>query len=147
MARFDHIIPFIFKWEGGYDNDPDDPGGETKYGIDKRSHPHEDIKSLTKERAATIYRVHYWDGFHCEHMPAPMGEVYFNCCINCGSGRASQFLRIASDTDPARFLDAQDAFYARLAAARPASKKYLKGWLNRTADLRKFLSLPARLAP
>ena len=140
MARFEAIIPFIFKWEGGYDNDPDDPGGETKFGIDKRSHPHEDIKNLTKERATEIYRESYWNLFHCEQFPYPLGEVYFNACINCGRGRAVKFL---ASHDPAAFLNSQDAFYRRLAEFRPASKKYLKGWLNRTADLRKFLSLPS----
>lgn len=144
MARFEAFMPFVFKWEGGYDNDPDDPGGETKYGIDKRSHPHENIKELTKERATEIYRIHYWDGFKCERLPAGMGEVYFNCCVNCGPGRAAQFLRISGESTAsaaAHFIDALEAFYKRLAAARPASKKYLKGWLNRTVDLRKFLAL------
>lgn len=45
----------LFDHEGGYSNDPDDPGGETKYGISKRSYPHLDIKNLTLQDAADIY--------------------------------------------------------------------------------------------
>lgn len=46
----------ILGHEGGYSDDPDDPGGETKWGISKRSYPHLDIKNLTVEDAAEIYK-------------------------------------------------------------------------------------------
>lgn len=45
----------LFDHEGGYSNDPRDPGGETKYGISKRSYPQVDIKNLTLQDAADIY--------------------------------------------------------------------------------------------
>ena len=136
--RFLKFIPFIFKWEGGYDNDKDDPGGETKFGIDKRSHPREDIRNLTKERATQIYFESYWQPNGCEAMPQRLGEVYFNACVNCGAGRAHSLLAKAGDWE--RFLRLQEDFYHRLAVARPASRKYLKGWLNRLYDLKKTLS-------
>lgn len=41
--------------EGGYVNDPNDPGGETKFGISKRSYPHLDIKNLTEDDAKKIF--------------------------------------------------------------------------------------------
>ena len=50
-TEFDEIIEVVLKHEGGYVNDPDDPGGETKYGISKKAYPDEDIKELTIERA------------------------------------------------------------------------------------------------
>ena len=137
--RFTAFMPFIFKWEGGYDNDPDDPGGETKYGIDKRSHPEVDIRNLTREGALEIYWRAYWVKYGCEWLAGPVGEVFFNACVNCGAGRARQLL--AATPTPhsgGGFLDAQEAFYRRLVAARPALGKYLKGWLNRTADLRRW---------
>jgi hypothetical protein len=138
--RFLAFMPFIFEWEGGYDNDPDDPGGETKYGIDKRSHPEVDIKNLTREKAQEIYWTDYWVHNRIEGMQSPFAEVFFNACVNCGRGRADK-LATASNGSARGFLDTQDAFYRRLASARPASKKYLKGWLNRTAALRKRFSL------
>jgi lysozyme family protein len=135
--RFEKVIlPWLYKWEGtSYENDPDDPGGETRYGIDKRSHPKEDIKNLTSQRAASIYWRDYWTKYHCGEYPEPFDWVYFNACANCGSARAIQ-LRKESGNDANRFLNAQSAFYRRLALARPVSQKYLKGWLNRVSDLR-----------
>lgn len=47
-------------YEGGYSNDLRDPGGETKYGISKRSYPHLDIKTLTRAQVKPIYRADFW---------------------------------------------------------------------------------------
>jgi lysozyme family protein len=61
MAIFDNqVMDLIIKWEGGYSDDPDDPGGETKYGITKRSYPNLDIKNLTVELAYEIYNRDFW---------------------------------------------------------------------------------------
>jgi lysozyme family protein len=136
--RFLEFIPFIFKWEGGYDNDPDDPGGETKFGIDKRSHPDVDIRNLTREGATTIYWRDYWVKYGCEWLAGPLGEVFFNACVNCGASRARALLNATTAPPTAKgFLEAQEAFYRRLVTARPALKKFLRGWLNRTADLQR----------
>ena len=61
MAYFERAIDKTLAWEGGYVNDPKDPGGETKYGISKRAHPDVDIKNLSREKACAIYKKHYWD--------------------------------------------------------------------------------------
>ena len=138
------VIPFIWKWEGTkFEDDPDDPGNDgtkyrgTKYGIDARSHPRTDIRNLTEEKAMEIYWNEYWVRFGCDDFDWPMSFIFFNCCVNCGIGRANKILKIAGK-NPSKFLDEQEAFYKRLAEARPASKKFLKGWLNRTRDLRKI---------
>ena len=136
-SRFKNkIIPRIFKWEGTvFEYDPDDRGGATKFGIDQRSHLNTDIKNLTEEQATEIY-WREWVKYGCEHLSAPMDWVFFNACVNCGNGRASTFLK-ECNLNPSKFLDAQELFYRRLAEARPSSRKYLKGWLARTEDLRK----------
>lgn len=142
-------MPFIFKWEGEkYENDPDDPGGETKFGIDKRSHSDVDIKNLTKEQALAIYYQEYWVKFSCEWYAYPLGEVFFNSCVNNGPGRAKKILIDATVIPDApivheakQFCDGQANFYYRLVAQKPTLKKFLKGWLNRTNDLRKWLKL------
>jgi len=61
LVNFDEIIEVVLHHEGGYVNDPKDPGGETNFGIAKRSHPDVDIKNLTKDGAKEIYKEHYWD--------------------------------------------------------------------------------------
>ena len=45
LVNFDEIIEVVLHHEGGYVNDPKDPGGETNFGIAKRSHPDVDIKN------------------------------------------------------------------------------------------------------
>jgi hypothetical protein len=131
------VIPWLFKWEGTtYENDKSDPGGATKFGVDQRSHPNVDILHLTEQEAMDIYWNEYWIKCGCDHMDWPMSFIWFNCCVNCGVGRAQKILKI-SGKDPRKFLDEQEDFYRRLVKDRPSSQKFLKGWLNRTQDLRK----------
>lgn len=60
IARFDaHSAPIDH--EGGCVNHPEDPGGETKFGITKRSYPHLNIRDLTLDDARAIYRRDFWD--------------------------------------------------------------------------------------
>ncbi len=156
--RFLAFMPFIFEWEGGYDNDPDDPGGETKYGIDKRSHPQEDIKNLTRERASEIYWTSYWSKIQGDNMPPLVGEVLMNIAVNCGYSRAAKWLQVLVGAEPdgkigpntvrlANFgdpkllakmlLDKTESHYRSIANGRLA--KFLKGWLNRNNALRSYL--------
>lgn len=60
MAMFEPAVEVVLKHEGGYVNDPHDPGGETNYGISKRVYPSQDIANLTREDAAAIYKRDYW---------------------------------------------------------------------------------------
>lgn len=129
-------MPFILEWEGRtFENDPDDPGGATKFGIDQRSHPKEDIRNLTESRAMEIYWSE-WQSDGCEPMPSPYAEVFFNCAVNMGLGRARQFDGKISDANHKKFLDLQEAYYRDL-ADHPRFHKFLQGWLNRTEALRK----------
>lgn len=81
--------------EGGYVNDPDDPGGETKYGISKRAYPDVDIANLTPEGAAALYRPDYWDAAHCNELPWPVNLVVFDGAVNQGVFAAKRCLQLA----------------------------------------------------
>jgi len=95
MSDFDKAFPIILEFEGGYDNDPNDPGGETKYGICKRNYPHLDIKNLTVEQAKEIYRKDYWDAVKCNVTPWPFNLVLFDTAVNQGQGIAPKLLQKA----------------------------------------------------
>ena len=140
-TRFrDKIIPWLFDHEGReFENDPDDPGGATKYGIDQRSHPNIDIKNLNKEEAISVY-WNEWIKDGCEHLPAPLDWLFFDACVNCGIGRAQQFLN-ASSRDPKKFQQERVDFYTRLAEQKPRLAKFKKGWLARVNDLSKVTGL------
>lgn len=88
---------FIFKWEGdpGYVNHPDDPGGETKYGIAKTFYPHLNIKDLTKNEALVIYEKDYFIRHGINLLPEFIQLAYFDCCVNQGGNRASKTLQKA----------------------------------------------------
>ena len=58
---FAKAIAFTLQREGGHVNDPDDPGGETNFGLSKRAYPYLDIAGLTLDQATHIYRRDYWD--------------------------------------------------------------------------------------
>ena len=59
--NFDVAFDRLMLHEGGYVNDEKDPGGETKFGISKRSYPSEDIPNMTKDRAKALFRRDFWD--------------------------------------------------------------------------------------
>lgn len=59
-GRFAKAVSVVLRHEGGYVNDPADPGGETKYGISKRSYPDIDIKALAYADAIEIYYRDWW---------------------------------------------------------------------------------------
>jgi lysozyme family protein len=137
---FTDIIPWLFEWEGTvFENDPDDPGGATKYGIDQRSHPEVNIRNLTADQATEIYWNDYWLKSGADKLPTPYAEVVFNCAVNMGTGRSNEFDQIAKG-DPEKFLELQEAKYRSL-AENPRRAKYLNGWINRTESLRKRFNL------
>ncbi len=74
-------------------NNPADPGGETKFGISKRSYPHVDIKALTLEGAKQIYRRDFWEPLGDAH-PAIKFQV-FDFAVNSGIQTALRKLQAA----------------------------------------------------
>ena len=94
---FDDLI----NWEGEqYTKDPDDPGGETKFGISKKAFPNLDIKNLTKDEAEKIYYDGYWKAAKCQTIikmsQSPvLGQKVFNTAVNMGSTTAIKLLQRA----------------------------------------------------
>ena len=95
---FETAVAFVLNEEGGYTNDPRDPGGETRYGISKRAHPNVDIKNLTLEEAESIYRFLYWDACRCDSLPDKLGLAVFDSAVNQGVPVATAMLQMAVGT-------------------------------------------------
>ncbi len=93
--NFPAVMAEVFRHEGGYVNDRRDPGGETKFGISKRSYPAEDILNLTKARAAEIYRQDFWLRISGDHLPAGMDLVTMDPAVNSGLSRGVRWLQQA----------------------------------------------------
>ncbi len=158
MAVFDKDIIVI---EGGYDNDPDDPGGETKYGISKRSYPNEDIKNLTVERAIEIYTRDFWNPLNLSSIQdQTTANLVFRFAVNSGQETAVELLQESLNTfvpiipsvkvdgklgqktlqgiNNIRTIRLHDTFrvatckyYLDIVLKKPSQEKYFKGWIRR----------------
>ncbi len=95
-ATYDAAMVRVFASEGGYTNDPVDPGGATKYGItifDARKYwkpdaTPADVKAMPKAVASEIYRKHYADPMRYDDLPAGLDYSILDAAINSGVGRA-----------------------------------------------------------
>lgn len=146
LNNFKRSLEFTLKWEGGYVNDPSDPGGETKWGISKRAYPDLDIKGLTPEQAAGIYAADYWDAAGCDSLDYPLCACVFDTAVNRGVKAATGLLgAVAPENDPLAYCNLRIEMYLALIKKNPALQKYMRGWLNRVNDLKKLVSIA--LAP
>lgn len=85
MASARKAIHHVLQMEGGYVNDPDDPGGETKYGISSAAYPNVDIKNLTKEKAREIYRRDWWEPLRLDDVhDTDMAAEILDTAVNMG---------------------------------------------------------------
>lgn len=95
MSTFDEFIDRVLSHEGGYVNDPRDPGGETKFGIAKRSYPNVDIKNLTRDGAIEIYRRDFWDRVQGDKLPRQFAFQALDAAVNHGIGNAVRWMQRA----------------------------------------------------
>ena len=157
LTKFDDIIEVVLHHEGGYVNDPKDPGGETNFGIAKRSHPDVDIKYLTIEGAKEIYYQDYWMKNRVPQLPDELKHIYFDMCVNQGRGRAVKILQQSANAKGAdlkvdgglgpKTLSALDGvelqrvrayrvkYYADLVTRKPDLERFYFGWYRRALEV------------
>lgn len=154
---FEEAIKHVLANEGGYVNDPKDPGGETKYGICKRQYPKVDIKNLTLDQAKEIYYADYWKPYFYDSVDATLAGKVFDTAINIGPKRAFIILQNAANKLGANlvvdgsigpksvaaintlnpddilkhFRLLQAEYYRDLVAKNKNLSRFLKGWLAR----------------
>lgn len=147
----------------GYTNDPDDHGGETKYGVAKTANPDLDITNLNWDGAKRVYYKRYWLQGDCQLMPSRLAVLHFDGCVNHGTGREAKFLQSAlgtsadGDIGPAtlslvkaadeialcnKLCNQREAFYRNIVANNPSQAKYLNGWLRRIYEMQTFVTDP-----
>jgi lysozyme family protein len=147
---FDKSFEKLIGHEGGYSNHPRDPGGETKFGISRRSYPSEDIWNLTLERAKVIYFRDFWTAAGCDRVPEAIKFDLFDAAVNSGVGRAVMFLQGAIGVDqdgrlgpktiaaaasmsPDRILMRFNATRLLFMASLPTWPSFGRGWASRIA--------------
>lgn len=155
---FDSSIARVLPLEGGYVNDPLDPGGETKFGISKRSYPRVDIKALTWEGAVDIYRTDFWLRVHADAMPPALQYQALDFAVNSSPETAVRKLQAAAGVaDDGHWGPVTQAAVAALSPAvlmfrfialrldfmRACSnwKSAGKGWAGRIAEDMRYAAL------
>jgi len=165
--RFEDCLTRILKHEGGFVNDPLDSGGRTNLGVTQKvweewlGHPvtEADMKALTPQKIAPMYKLKYWNPSYCEVLPKGLDYVVFDFAVNAGTGRSVKTLQQAigcvadgvigpktmaaiNDAEPkdliAKFSDARADFYQGIVARKPDQARFIKGWLNRVEESRKL---------
>ncbi len=160
---FQRAILFCLAHENEYaadgsvrtEHDPNDPGGTTKYGIDKAAHPNLDIESLTLAQAVESYASNEWIRAHGDQLPERLAICHFDGVVNMGAKPSAMMLQAAvhavadgsvgpatiaaahaaDDGAAGRMLDAREDYYRHLRQF----PRYGRGWLARVADLRQFI--------
>ena len=98
QGRFDYAVNIVLWHEGGYSNDPDDPGGETNFGItqdDLKEHMCDftsfpcDVKDLNRIEAEYFYKKVYWDKYNYNAINSlPIATKIFDMAVNMGAHEA-----------------------------------------------------------
>lgn len=155
---FEDIVKDTLNSEGGYSKCESDPGGETKYGISKRSYPDLDIENLSLDEAKKIYYLDFWIKFKCYKLKdKKMAAKFFDLCVNMGGYRATKLLQrslcsfgknvISDGVIGEETINAVNSvnnlglveslvreaknFYVDIVEQNPKLKIFLSGWLKR----------------
>jgi peptidoglycan L-alanyl-D-glutamate endopeptidase CwlK len=166
--QFERIQTYIDKWEGGYVDHPEDPGGATNMGITQatlsrwlgRQATKAEVKALTRQTQRQIMRAFYYDVVRGDDLPIAVAAVVYNGAVLHGPGRSAKFLQSAVraqgfniDVDGA--IGPETLGAVRQANVAAVVRGYLgleedflrglkhfptfgKGWMNRLEDIRKF---------
>jgi lysozyme family protein len=156
-----NAFALMLKSEGGYVNNPADPGGMTNLGVTKatwenwvgRESDEAEMRGLTPEKVEPLYKKKYWDAVRGDELPMGLDYLMFDFAVNAGAGRAIKTLQTAVGVTPdggfgpmtmaavqavdpvdliERFSQAKEDFYRSLTTFAT----FGNGWLNRVADVK-----------
>lgn len=103
-ANFDDSLTSVLKHEGGFVDDPRDPGGRTNHGVTQTVYndwrvgnglPENDVKDITAVEVMAVYKKRYWDAVKGDELPAGVDYCVFDFAVNSGVSRASRYLQRA----------------------------------------------------
>ena len=92
---FEQAFELLLGHEGELADDPNDPGGLTKWGISQRSYPDVDIRNLTMDDAKAIYRRDFWNVNLSNRLPAWCRFDLFDASVHSGPNQAMKWLQFA----------------------------------------------------
>jgi len=154
MASFDAFFPTLLKHEGGFVNDPADPGGATNKGITLGTFQScaqrylgieptpENLKALTDAQAGKIYKPLYWDKVRGDDIALQeLANIVFDFQVNAGGSAAKLLQKVLNDLGAAPPLavdgDIGPGTMAALSAAdsKAVYRRYKQGRIDYYQDL------------
>lgn len=110
MASFDPFLPTLLRFEGGYVDDPADPGGATNKGVTLQTFKAfghqllgvdptlDNLKRLTDAQAGTIYKTLYWDRLRADEIGLqPLAEILVDFYVNAGANAVKLLQRVLNE--------------------------------------------------
>lgn len=133
MISFDTAFDRVLGHEGGYTNDPEDPGKETNWGISKRAYPELNIKELSKQTAKEIYFRDYWRPLMNLGLNDNVRFHIFDYAVNSGVNQAVKsylkvYLKGESDLQQIVLLTAERIHFL---SSLPSWSRFGRGWTER----------------
>jgi len=106
--NFTEALKHVLKHEGGFVNHPKDPAGITNLGVTiavweewvGRESSEKEMRSLTPEMVAPLYKQKYWDRVKADDLPSGVNYAVFDAGVNSGTGRAAKWLQEAVGAVP-----------------------------------------------
>ena len=133
QSAFDNTMAFVFSKEGGYSASDGNTGKPVNFGINQKANPDVDVKSLTKEQAAGIYRQRYWNAIGGDSLPPATAMMAMDAAVNQGVPFAKKILA-ESGGDVSKMAEMRRAQYQQIAANDPTLNRYKGTWLARVDD-------------
>ena len=152
MTAFDDAFTQLIGNEGGYSNNPADPGGETMWGITKRVAVANGytgaMQDLPQDTAKAIAKSEYWDRYSCDSFDPRLGFQVFDAAYN--GGPAARWLQEAAEVqpdgvigpvtiaavnaaDPLRIIMRFNSYRLTYLASLDTFPTFGRGWANRIA--------------
>lgn len=142
--NFERAMTFIREWEGGWADNPNDPGGATMKGITigtfirwrvERGLPtptKDDLRNITDAEVNEIYRKWYWEASGADKLEWPLALAQMDTAVNAGVGRANEMLD-KSNGNFLLYMGELIDWYTRISNF----EHFGKAWIRRRADLLK----------
>jgi lysozyme family protein len=161
--QFSFSLANVLQSEGGFSNDPKDPGGATNKGITQavydsyrscNTQPLQSVRFISDAEVRAIYRANYWDAAKCDQLPAGVSYIVFDGSVNSGVSQSSKWLQralgvdddgqigpktlsaAAAVADKRKLIDAICDERLKFLQALPTWSHFGNGWKSRVASVR-----------
>ena len=138
-SNFQNCLTFTLHYEGGFTNNPRDPGGPTNLGVTIATLSHElgraatiaEVRALTPATATPIYRKKFWNLIDGDGLPAGVDLITFDIAVNNGPGRALRWLDETANTAPRDRILALHKFRVGFWRSLPIFATFAGRWMKR----------------